>query len=47
MSDISYQTIDTSALHGLAQPDRIAPAMYHDPALFEAELDRIFYRTWI
>ena len=47
MSDIAYQTIDTRALHGLAQPDRIAPAMYHDPALFEAELDRIFYRTWI
>ncbi|MBX4145128.1 aromatic ring-hydroxylating dioxygenase subunit alpha, partial [Ralstonia pickettii] len=47
MSDIPYQTIDTSALHGLAQPDRIAPAMYHDPALFEAELERIFYCTWI
>ena len=47
MNDIPYQTIDTRALHGLAQPDRIAPALYHDPALFEAELDRIFYRTWI
>ncbi|QCP54076.1 aromatic ring-hydroxylating dioxygenase subunit alpha [Trinickia violacea] len=47
MSDISYQPIDTSALHTRAEADRIAPSLYYDPALFEAELEHIFYKTWI
>ena len=46
MSD-TWQTIDTSTLHGRVQADRIAPSLYYDPALFEAELERIFYKTWI
>ncbi|MBB2930638.1 aromatic ring-hydroxylating oxygenase subunit alpha [Paraburkholderia silvatlantica] len=50
MSDILQppcQIIDTSALHTRVEPDRVLPSLYNDPALFEAELDRIFYRTWI
>jgi hypothetical protein len=47
MSDTLYQTINTDALHRRALPDRIAPSLYYDPALFEAELERIFYKTWI
>ena len=47
MSTPTYQTIDTSALAKRAESDRIAPSLYYDPDLFEAELDRIFYKTWI
>ena len=47
MTDSTYQTIGTSALRGRVEADRIAPSLYYDPALFEAELERIFYKTWI
>ncbi|KKB63508.1 Rieske (2Fe-2S) protein [Robbsia andropogonis] len=53
MSDSSLHIIDCTALkdrgamHARAGTDRIAPSMYHDPALFEAELEHIFYKTWI
>jgi len=51
MSESTYQTIDSSAITGKlyqrAEADRIAPSLYYDPALFEAELDKIFYKTWI
>ncbi|AIO69728.1 aromatic ring-hydroxylating oxygenase subunit alpha [Burkholderia oklahomensis] len=47
MSESPYQTIDTRALARRVESDRIAPSMYYDPELFEAELERIFYRTWI
>jgi len=47
MSANSYQVIDTSALKDRVQPDRIAASLYYDPNVFEAELDRIFYKTWI
>ncbi|REG58169.1 ring hydroxylating enzyme alpha subunit [Paraburkholderia sp. BL6669N2] len=47
MSESSYQTVDTSALYQRAQSDRVAPSLYYDPAVFEAELERIFYKTWI
>src|SRR5471030_2961303 len=47
MTAPTYQTIGTSALRGRVEADRIAPSLYYDPALFEAELERIFYKTWI
>ncbi|MFL9903272.1 aromatic ring-hydroxylating dioxygenase subunit alpha [Paraburkholderia fungorum] len=47
MSDTLYQTIDASSLYKRAESDRIAPSLYYDPQLFETELDRIFYKTWI
>jgi phenylpropionate dioxygenase-like ring-hydroxylating dioxygenase large terminal subunit len=47
MNDPAFQPIDTSALHARAQTDRVSPSLYNDPALFEAELERIFYKTWI
>ena len=47
MSESSYQTVDTSALYQRAQSDRVAPSLYYDPAVFETELERIFYKTWI
>ena len=50
MSDILQppcQAIDTSALRTRVEPDRVMPSLYNDPALFETELDRIFYQTWI
>ena len=43
----TWQGIDTRALHNRAQADRIAPSLYYDPHIFEAELERIFYKTWI
>ena len=50
MSDINptaSQVIDTSALYKRAEADRVSPSLYNDPAIFEAELERIFYKTWI
>jgi phenylpropionate dioxygenase-like ring-hydroxylating dioxygenase large terminal subunit len=47
MNTPTYQPIDASALAKRARPDRIEPSLYYDPNLFEAELDRIFYKTWI
>ena len=29
------------------QPTAFAPSLYYDPAIFETELERIFYKTWI
>lgn len=31
----------------LARDDRVSAALYTDPSLFEAEMDRIFHRTWV
>jgi phenylpropionate dioxygenase-like ring-hydroxylating dioxygenase large terminal subunit len=34
-------------LDELIEPDRIHGSLYTDPNLFEAELERIWYRTWV
>lgn len=31
----------------LIREDRVHGALYHDPAIFEAELQNIWYRTWV
>lgn len=31
----------------LIRPDRVDGALYSDPAIFEAELEAIWYRTWV
>ncbi len=31
----------------LIHPDRVHGSLYTDPAIFEAELERIWYRTWV
>lgn len=31
----------------LARDDRVSAALYTDPSVFEAEMDRIFHRTWV
>ncbi|HWL46735.1 MAG TPA: Rieske 2Fe-2S domain-containing protein, partial [Sphingomonadaceae bacterium] len=31
----------------LVRDDRIHTALYRDPAIFEAEMDRIFNNTWV
>jgi fatty-acyl-CoA synthase len=32
---------------GLIRPDRVHGSLYTDPAIFAAELERIWYRTWV
>ncbi len=36
-----------SSYTDLVQENAVDPALYTDPAIFEAELEKIFYRTWI
>ena len=31
----------------LIRPDRVHGSLYTDPAIFEAELQKIWYRTWV
>ena len=31
----------------LVQGSEVDPSLYTDPAIFDAEMDRIFYRTWV
>jgi phenylpropionate dioxygenase-like ring-hydroxylating dioxygenase large terminal subunit len=31
----------------LIEPDRVHRAVYHNPAIFDAEMDNIFHRVWI
>ena len=31
----------------LVRPDRVHTSLYTDPKLFDTEMDKIFYSTWI
>jgi len=37
----------TRAWHDLIRPDQVHGSLYHDPAIFAAELEHIWYRTWV
>ncbi|HCP55415.1 MAG TPA: Rieske (2Fe-2S) protein, partial [Pseudomonas sp.] len=37
----------SSSLDQLVQDDRVDVSLYHDPDLYEQELEKIFYRTWV
>lgn len=43
-SIVSEQAGDSAAL---AHDDRVAARVYTDPAIFDEEMEKIFYRTWI
>ncbi|WP_153101101.1 aromatic ring-hydroxylating oxygenase subunit alpha [Paraburkholderia hayleyella] len=47
MSMPIYQSIDARTFATRAGAARIAPSLYYDPQLFEEELERIFYKTWV
>ena len=48
MSTHEYRLIASSkSPDELVSHDRVDVPLYNDPALFEAELDKIFYRTWV
>lgn len=32
---------------GLVKPDRVHSSLYRDPAIFDEEIERIFYKTWV
>ncbi|WP_205792708.1 aromatic ring-hydroxylating dioxygenase subunit alpha [Burkholderia sp. Ac-20353] len=40
-------TNEPRSLCDLVQTDRVSPTLYNDEKIFEAELDRIFYNTWV
>ncbi|MDQ1195434.1 aromatic ring-hydroxylating dioxygenase subunit alpha [Agrobacterium sp. SORGH_AS 787] len=44
MLDILNTSPDWS---GLVKPDHVDTPMYEDPAIFDAEMDKIFSRTWV
>ena len=47
MSTHEYRLIASSkSPDELVRHDRVDVSLYNDPALFEAELEKIFYRTW-
>jgi phenylpropionate dioxygenase-like ring-hydroxylating dioxygenase large terminal subunit len=39
--------VEATSYEDLVQPDRVHGSLYTDPAVFEAELERIWYRTWV
>lgn len=48
MSTHEYRLIATSkSADELVKHDRVDVSLYNDPALFDAELEKIFYRTWV
>ena len=48
MSTHEYRLIASSkSPDELVRHDRVDVSLYNDPALFEAELEKIFYRTWV
>ena len=48
MSAPEYPLIATSAApETRVQGDRVDGSLYYDPALFETELEKIFYKTWV
>ena len=48
MSTHEYRLIASSkSPDELVSHDRVDVSLYNDPALFEAELEKIFYRTWV
>lgn len=40
-------TLSETNFADLATDDRVDGSLYTDPDMFEAELERIFYRTWV
>jgi fatty-acyl-CoA synthase len=38
---------DSAAWDALIEPDRVHGSLYTDPAIFDAEMERIWYRTWV
>src|SRR5688500_19001262 len=44
MTSLSHSAIDYD---DLVQPDRVHGRLYYDPAIFEEELEKIWYREWV
>ncbi len=44
MSRVTRTRVDYAEL---IQPDRVHGSLYHDPAVFTDEMDRIFHRQWV
>jgi len=40
-------TLPAARLDDLIRPDRVHGSLYHDPAVFEAELENIWYGSWV
>jgi fatty-acyl-CoA synthase len=40
-------TLEATSYAHLVQPDRVHGSLYTDPQIFQAELERIWYRTWV
>lgn len=40
-------TLDNSDIDRLIEPTRVHSSLYTDPAIFQAELEQIWYKTWV